>query len=208
MKIPCPICNKLLSPLGLAPHKNFKHSLDPPNMKNNGGWNKGKTISTDVRVKTNSTKAREGYVKYLAGLSHDEKLSKFNCPKINKSKMGGLRKGAGRGNSGWYKGYWCDSSWELAWVMYHIDSQIEFTRNTAPYKYIFNDRTFNFFPDFIIDGQLIEIKGYLDDKNRAKIQSVSGLKLILKEDIKPYIEYAERKYGKDFTKQYESKKVL
>lgn len=27
---------------------------------------------------------------------------------------GGYRKGSGRGKKGRYKGYWCDSSWELA----------------------------------------------------------------------------------------------
>ena len=35
---------------------------------------------------------------------------------------GGLRHGSGRGKKGWYKGYWCDSTWELAWVIYQLDN--------------------------------------------------------------------------------------
>ncbi|MEI7942893.1 MAG: hypothetical protein WCH76_06985 [Candidatus Riflemargulisbacteria bacterium] len=44
-------------------------------------------------------------------------------------KSGGYRRKSGRGKHGWYKGIWCDSSWELAWVMYHLDHGIPFERN-------------------------------------------------------------------------------
>ena len=27
----------------------------------------------------------------------------------------------GYGKHGWYKEYWCDSSWELAYVIYNLD---------------------------------------------------------------------------------------
>ena len=39
-----------------------------------------------------------------------------------KGKTGGIREGAGRSKSGWYKGYYCNSSYELAWVIYSLDN--------------------------------------------------------------------------------------
>lgn len=46
---------------------------------------------------------------------------------------GGKREGSGRGKRGWYKGYYCDSSWELAWVIYNLDHGNQFKRNTNIY---------------------------------------------------------------------------
>lgn len=43
--------------------------------------------------------------------------------------MGGYRKGSGVGKSGWYNGIYCDSSWELAYVIYHIDNNLPIIRN-------------------------------------------------------------------------------
>ena len=39
------------------------------------------------------------------------------------------------GIKGWYKGFWCDSSWELAYVIYNLDHGIEFRRNTEKFEY-------------------------------------------------------------------------
>ena len=39
---------------------------------------------------------------------------------------GGKRHGSGRGKKGWYKGYYCDSTWELAWVIYQLDHGVKF----------------------------------------------------------------------------------
>jgi len=50
-------------------------------------------------------------------------LEDKHCEFRNSGK-GGKRIGSGRGKSGWYKGYWCDSSWELAYVIYNIDHDV------------------------------------------------------------------------------------
>ena len=47
-----------------------------------------------------------------------------------KGKSGGMRIGAGRAKSGWYKGIFCNSSYELAWVIYSLDNNVKFKRNT------------------------------------------------------------------------------
>ena len=86
-----------------------------------------------------------------------------------KQNSGGIRKGAGRGKSGWYKGYWCDSTWELAWVIYHIDHNIPFTRNVISFPYEWENETHAYHPDFrYIDGTFIEVKGYITEHTKAK----------------------------------------
>lgn len=123
--------------------------------------------------------------------------------------LGGYRKGSGRGKKGWYKGYFCDSSWELAYVIYNIDHGIKFERNKEKFKYIFEGKEYNYLPDFIVDGKYVEVKGYWTKQWQAKYdQFPKELSIITKREIKPYLEYVENKYGKDFTKLYEEETSL
>lgn len=133
-----------------------------------------------------------------------EKLSKGT-----KGKCGGLKHGSGRGKKGWYKGFFCDSSWELAYVIYNLEHEIKFTRNTEKFEYIWKDETHYYIPDFILeDGSYVEIKGYrttqVEEKTR---QFKKQLEVIDKHKIKAYIDYVECKYGKDFIRLYEKRKV-
>lgn len=127
-----------------------------------------------------------------------------------KGRSGGYREKGGRGKQGWYKGYYCNSSWELAWVIYNLDHNIKFKRNTEGFSYIFNEQAYKFFPDFIIEStnEYVEIKGYLDAKNKAKIISFPHpLKVIDKYNIKIYLNYAIEKYGKNFISLYENNQI-
>ncbi len=115
---------------------------------------------------------------------------------------GGNRKGSGRGKHGWYKGIWCDSSYELAWVIYQLDHNIPFTRNTQSYEYTFNKKQYQYYPDFIQDGKIIEIKGFVNEQTLAKIKSVPNLIVLMRDDLRKEFDYVIRKYGKDFIKLY------
>lgn len=120
------------------------------------------------------------------------------------SSNGGYRVGSGNGLRGIYQGFWCDSSWELAFVIYNIDHQISFERNNKPYVYEFEGRR-RYYPDFIIDDVFYEIKGYhFPEATKAKLKYFPHkIVLIGKKEIKPYLEYVEQKYGKDFVRLYE-----
>ena len=129
-----------------------------------------------------------------------------------KSGCGGIRKGAGRGKNGWYKGYWCDSSWELAYVIYNLDHNIKFKRNKQGFEYIYENKTHKYYPDFILeDGTYIEIKGRrkyinIDNKNKEKINQFKyNLILILEKDIKLYLNYVIDKYSKNYIQLYNNK---
>lgn len=139
--------------------------------------------------------------------SHKNKLfCSVDC--YNKSdnlkNNGGVRKGAGVGKSGWYNGYWCDSSWELAWVVYHIEHDITFERNKKGFDYLLKGKKYKYFPDFIMDSVYYEIKGYITEKSIEKIKQFDEkIVLIGKNEIKPMIDYTISKYGKDYINLYE-----
>lgn len=120
-------------------------------------------------------------------------------------RTGGYREKGGRGKQGWFNGFYCNSSWELAYVIYSLDNNMKIKRNTEGFEYIFEDKIFHFYPDFIKeDGSYVEVKGYLDNKNKAKInQFQKKLEVIDRNDIKPYLNYVVNKYGTDFIKLYE-----
>lgn len=133
----------------------------------------------------------------------------YQCPnkqKFFKKKVGGYRKNSGRGKQGWYKGYYCNSSWELAWVVYQLEHGLKFQRNTKGFEYVFDNKKHEFFPDFQIDSTqfYVEVKGYMDRKNIAKLtQFPHKLEVLGKVEIQPFLEYVIKKYGSNFVSLYE-----
>lgn len=58
-------------------------------------------------------------------------------------------------------------------------------------------------------GTYVEIKGYLDKKNQAKIEQFPyKLQIISKNEISLYLDYVISKYGKDFYNLYQDKVVV
>jgi hypothetical protein len=123
-----------------------------------------------------------------------------------KGKNGGYRSNSGTSKKGWYKGFFCGSSWELAWVIYQLDHDVNFKRNTEGFEYEFEGVKHKYYPDFIIGDEYIEIKGYHSKQTDAKIQQFPNkLKVLHKKDLKYILEYALTTYGKDFIRLYEKK---
>lgn len=124
---------------------------------------------------------------------------------ILKGKSGGYRLGAGRGKHGWYKGFHCDSSWELAWVIYQLEHGVQFQRNTTKFPYTFDGKSYSYIPDFILpNNEYVEIKGWPNEKTKSKIsQFPHKLTILWKPDMENIIDYVKKTYGKDFIKLYE-----
>lgn len=124
-----------------------------------------------------------------------------------KGKSGGLREGAGRSKSGWYKGYFCNSSYELAWVLYSLDNNIIFKRNTEGFQYTnTNGKISKYYPDFYIEETktYVEIKGYKEKEFDNKQNSFSEKIIVVdKTEIKPILQYVRNKYGENFIELYE-----
>ena len=123
-----------------------------------------------------------------------------------KNKLGGLRAELTHKyyKRGYYYGIWCDSSWELAFLIYCLDHNIEVRRNTESFEYIFDEKIYKFYPDFIVNGKLVEIKGFYTPKNIAKKEQYPNIEFIDKEKIQKYLDYAISNYGENFTELYDS----
>lgn len=212
----CPKCNFYIfssinkhieSCSGQGPRRKIKRGK-------RGGWNKGINYVEKFGEKWMDDYSNKLSISakksYLRGNRNQIKNEDDRRKKISdkmKEVGGGYRKGSGRGKKGWYKGYWCDSSWELAYVIYNIDHEIRFERNNEYFYYILDSKERKYFPDFKIDDKYIEIKGYFTEQTKLKIEQFEkNLILIDKDKIKPFIKYAVDNYGKNFINLYENGK--
>lgn len=146
----------------------------------------------------------------------------MNCPDI-------VKKSRVKGRTVWHYKYDnrdFDSSWELQYYKYLKDNEIEFTYKPAPLEYEFDNQTHLYFPDFLVEGEYIEIKGdhllkdgklqlpiWMHNDRLAKkyeekqkcmdyykvlILSKKGMSIIIKENTS--------KYGKDWYIKYRVRK--
>lgn len=214
--VECSYCNKKVKPLGRSMHERYCSSNPNRLTKGHGGakkgcipWNKGKTLSQDYKDKI--SESLKGKSTGIASTKKAEAARKLKISETMKKNpnAGGLRKGSGRGRKGRYKGYWCDSTWELAWVIYNLDHGIHFERNYEGFEYVYENRKHKYYPDYIIEGVYYEIKGRrsyksLDNKTKAKIKSFNKeLNVLYENEMKPILEYVVNKYGKDFYRLYD-----
>jgi predicted nucleic acid-binding Zn ribbon protein len=89
-------------------------------------------------------------------------LAGRNSGLAKKGKPGPSRERSGRGKNGHYDGQFFNSTWELAFWIYCKDHGKEIRRSREKFLYQ-NPETHthhNFYPDFRVDGKLVEIKGY------------------------------------------------
>lgn len=96
------------SPWSRRPH--------PRGMLGKTPWNKGKTLATEPRM----TKSIEGLRKarsegkgWGSGSTHSPETLEWM-----RQNNGGYRQNTGQGRKGRYRGVWCDSSWELAFLIW------------------------------------------------------------------------------------------
>lgn len=175
------------------------------------GWNKGLTKETDDRVKKISDTLSKKYKNHELIPGFKGKHHTIES-KIKIGKNGGYKKGCGRGKKGWYKGYWCDSSWELAFILYNIDHNIKFKQNKNFFNYEINGKIRKYYPDFILeDGTYIEIKGYqskLDDIKFKNFPKENKLKIINFNSDSKILDYVIEKYGKNFIELYDDYKHI
>ena len=170
-------------------------------------WSKGKTLEEIHGLE----KAKE--IKARIGIVTDSKKRAWSSPEFKeklslsakRQGLGGPTKRGGRGKHGRYKGIWCDSSWELAWVIFHLDHGIPFERNSKGFDYEHNGKMRKYYPDFVFsDGQYVEIKGWLTEEFKSKmIFFPHPLKVVMYEDIKNILDYVHKSYGKNFVKLYQ-----
>lgn len=149
----------------------FEHNhLTHTERRGKCAWNKGLTKATSAIIAFSSKKVSKSVKKaYAEGRltgrckdPNDETLRKKKISRTAKKNglSGGKRPGSGKGKQGWYKSFYCDSSWELAVILFWLDHGIEFSRYTGYFEYEFEGSIHRYYPDFIHpDGSFTEVKG-------------------------------------------------
>ena len=172
-------------------------------------WNKGLTKHTDERVQKGSNSLKKFYETHPAnfsGQTHSEEVRKLISVAATKSNLTKFDKPSGRGKRGFYKGIYCQSSWELAYVLFCIDHKINFIRNNKYFEYTFEGKAHNYFPDFYLPdtNTYVEVKGYYDKKSQTKVEQFKGsLQLLTAKEMKPILEYVQHTYGENFVMLYD-----
>jgi hypothetical protein len=112
--------------------------------------------------------------------------------------QGGYREGSGRSKSGYYRGIYCGSTYELCWVIYSLDHGIEFTRFPGKLE---KDKVV-YYPDFLLaDGKtIVETKGYEKEEvvNKKTLVAESfgyNVVVLRKNDLKYAFDYVKEKYN-------------
>lgn len=133
--------------------------------------------------------SKECRLKYFSSLAKENNFGGYKPNSIKKHHHGN------------YKGIHCDSSWELAYLVYNLEHNIPIKRCNVKRTYIFENEEKSYFPDFIVnENQIVEIKGYFDDFAKAKQEQNPDILILFENDLKDILEYVSLKYGKEFWK--------
>ena len=165
-------------------------------------WNKGLTKATDSRVKRGAERLSVTMTGLSTGKASTPEKERLRREKISKwakeSHLGELIEGSGRGKKGKYKGYYCDSTYELVYIIYNLDNNIPFKRCKRSYHYTYNDNNYKYYPDFELDdGSLVEIKGYHTPQVDAKLNAVTDrkIKVLYYDDLQYAFNWVKNNYS-------------
>lgn len=134
-------------------------------------------------------------VEFVSKITESRKYCSNQCWRKH---SGGYRLGSGRSKSGYYKGIYCGSTYELCWIIYNLDHNIKFIRFNGLLK---KDKL-KYYPDFLLDDgkTIVETKGYENqesvDKKSLLAESFGyTVKVLRKDDLKYAFDYVKETYG-------------
>ena len=70
-------------------------------------------------------------------------------------------------------------------------------------KYVWQGVVKNYIPDFVVQGAMVEIKGYKTEQWMAKLAANPDVTVLYEKDLEAVLGYVRDKYGKDFISLYE-----
>lgn len=129
---------------------------------------------------------------FLTSLSKKRKYCSDSC---RKQRSGGYREGSGRAKTGYYKGIYCGSTYELVWVIYQLDHKLPFERFLGHVEY----EGKKYFPDFLQNGKIVEIKGFEKQESvdlKTKVANKNGYEVIVlrKKDLQKEFNHVKQNY--------------
>lgn len=212
--INCPKCNTLFDEQGKWGIKQFC-SRSCANSRGPRSQEFKDTVSAKLSGKVRSDKPNKTKGRKIAARvdrNCPECNTMFNIISLSKQiycskecrtpHIGGYRQGSGRSKSGYYKGIYCGSTYELAWVIYRLDHNLPVKRFDG---YILYGDNRKYYPDFIDDSCIIEIKGWTTVATNAIVEhkilasTLAGYKVLVlkKEDLKKEFSWIKVKYNTD-----------
>ena len=106
-----------------------------------------------------------------------------------------------RSHHGYYKGIYCDSTYELAYLIYCLDHNIDIKRCDESFEYEYDGKKHKYHPDFVVNGEIIEIKNYYREINDIKLKAVNRpIKILYYDDLKDIFEYISLTYNKKYNR--------
>jgi hypothetical protein len=200
----------------IALEKRKQTNLKRYGLENTGGMNR--KLETEEQKKARIEKSRKTKLERYGNAGYGNptkgkatKLERYGDANYNNQKLSKRKY--------FYDNIYFDSSWEIAFYIYLKDNQIAFEFHPDIFfKYDFNGKQHNYYPDFIVNNMPIELKGSQffcngtminpfdrsqDELYKAKYNCMikNHVKIISNNEIKPYIDYINRTYGRAFLKE-------
>lgn len=119
---------------------------------------------------------------------------------------GGERLKSSWSKKGHYKGIFCGSTWELAYLAHCLDNGADIQRCRRSFYY---DGQHRYTPDFVVNGKFVEIKGYVADEDLllAKLNAVRDageqIELVRRSEMEPHLRYARSVFGAALESAYD-----
>ena len=210
-KFCCKYCGKYFSRIDRLHLHEESCSYNPCKIPCRTAWNRGLTKENNETIKrkaeTLSYRIANGEVIGCYGLRGENNYStKLEVKaKISKTMIGNHNNDpskTGRGKKGWYKGFFCSSTYELAFIIYCLDKGIPVKKCSYVYDYEYEGKKHKYYPDFIVNNTIIEIKGFYTEKVRIKTESVKDRPIVVlyRKDLKEVFDYIEFTYNKTVDK--------
>lgn len=197
---------------GINPWEGREH---PRGMAGKTSWNSGKSKYDDATLMRASKKLKkrirkDGAFGFRKGDKHTEATKKRISETMKANGSGGYRIGSGRGKKGWYKGIHCDSSWELAFVLWCELKGRQVKRAKKRFEYTYKKQSRKYLPDFRYRTskgvwKYLEIKGYVSEQWKAKKKAFPHELLLISRKTmeKKILPVVVEAHGKDFIELYE-----
>ena len=80
---------------------------------------------------------------------------------------------------------------------------MQIRRNTEKRQYVWEGKVKNYIPDFVVDGKVVEVKGYKTAQWYAKLAANPDITVLYEQEMKRYLRYVVETYGKDYVSMYE-----
>lgn len=187
-KFKCPVCGELHDKYGIHYHYVRMHTQE--------GIQQAKEQGKNFSLGVKSGK----YIASFKGKKHTEETKKKISQKMMGNHYNDVNK-TGRGKKGRYKGFFCASTYELAYLIYCLDHGIDIQRNTQGFEYEFKGQKHLYYPDFIVNGTYIEIKGFWKEEVDIKANAVTGpIEILYFKDMQYIFDYIRETYNKEVDK--------